>query len=242
MIPRIARFALLLAVLSAVAVALSGPGYRIGWWPLPVAFTLLRWATYAALGVAALALVVAIIARMGSTRPGLGASVAAIVIGVATSIAPLLMMARAKEVPPIHDITTDTDDPPQFVAALPLRVGAPNPTVYAGAALAAEQKQAFPQVVPVQLAMPPAQAWQRSLAAAQKMGWVIVGSAANDGRIEATDTTPFFGFSDDVVIRVRPIPSGSRIDIRSLSRIGRSDMGVNARRIERYLDRLRNES
>ena len=74
------------------------------------------------------------------------------------------------------------------------------------------------------------------------MGWAIVGSSAGEGRIEATDTTPFFGVKDDIVIRVRAADSGSRVDVRSLSRIGRSDMGTNARRIDKYLDTLRHES
>ena len=90
--------------------------------------------------------------------------------------------------------------------------------------------------------VPPPQAFQRALSAAQKMGWVIVNTAADEGRIEATDTTLFFGFNDDVVIRVTTAPSGSRVDVRSLSRIGRSDMGTNARRIEQYLQALTNAS
>ena len=242
MISPVARYPLLLAVLCAIAVGISGPGYRFGWWPLPVAFTVLRWATYAALGAALLGIIGAVITRPGSVRRGFGVALAAVLIGLATSAAPLAMMLRAKQVPPIHDISTDTDDPPQFVAVLPLRAGAANSAVYAGAVLAAQQKQAFPQLAPLLLAMPPAQAFQRALSAAQKMGWVIVNTAADEGRIEATDTTLFFGFNDDVVIRVTTAPSGSRVDVRSLSRIGRSDMGTNARRIEQYLQALTNAS
>jgi uncharacterized protein (DUF1499 family) len=94
-------------------------------------------------------------------------------------------------------------------------------------------------VQPLTLPVPPAQAFDRALAAARAMGWEIVDAAADQGRVEATATTFWFGFKDDVVVRVRPDASGSRIDVRSLSRVGRSDLGANAQRIRTYLDRLR---
>jgi uncharacterized protein (DUF1499 family) len=70
------------------------------------------------------------------------------------------------------------------------------------------------------------------------MGWEIVDSDPERGRIEATATTFWFGFKDDVVVRVRPASEGSRIDVRSVSRVGRSDVGTNAERIEEYLEKL----
>jgi uncharacterized protein (DUF1499 family) len=65
-----------------------------------------------------------------------------------------------------------------------------------------------------------------------------VAADSSAGRIEATATTPWFGFKDDVVIRVAPDPAGSRVDVRSVSRVGQSDVGTNARRIRAYLARL----
>ena len=70
------------------------------------------------------------------------------------------------------------------------------------------------------------------------MGWDIVAVAPQDFRIEATDTTLLFGFKDDVVIRVSAASGGSRVDVRSLSRVGRSDFGVNANRIRKYFKQL----
>ena len=67
------------------------------------------------------------------------------------------------------------------------------------------------------------------------MGWEIVASDPKTLRIEATDTTLWFGFKDDVVVRLTPSPTGSRIDVRSVSRVGKSDVGTNARRIKAYL-------
>ena len=67
------------------------------------------------------------------------------------------------------------------------------------------------------------------------MGWEIVGSNAEEGRIEATDTTLWFGFKDDVVVRIQPRGDESLVDVRSLSRVGKSDVGTNAQRIRAYL-------
>jgi uncharacterized protein (DUF1499 family) len=242
MISAFARYALLLAVLCAITVAVSGSGYRIGWWPLPTAFGMLRWSTYAAMAAIGLGAVGAVLTRPGTTRRGFGYALAAMVIGMVTIAGPLTLMARARQVPPIHDISTDTDDPPQFVAVLPLRAGAANPAAYGGPEVAAQQKKAFPHIVPLALRLPPEQAFARALIVAQGMGWEIAGISPADGRIEATDTTPFFGFKDDVVIRVTAAPAGSRIDMRSLSRIGRSDLGTNARRIGNFLRELGGDS
>jgi uncharacterized protein (DUF1499 family) len=77
-----------------------------------------------------------------------------------------------------------------------------------------------------------------ALQAARDMGWEIVDADPVEGRIEATDRTLWFGFADDVVIRLATTDSGTRLDVRSKSRIGGSDVGANARRIRRYLARL----
>ena len=97
---------------------------------------------------------------------------------------------------------------------------------------------AIPDFKPLDLPLPPADAFARALDAAKGMGWEIAATDAAAGRIEATATTPWFGFRDDVVIRVTPAPPGSRIDVRSVSRVGRSDLGTNAKRIRTFLDKL----
>jgi uncharacterized protein (DUF1499 family) len=89
------------------------------------------------------------------------------------------------------------------------------------------------------LSIPPDKAFEQALAAARKMGWVIVDANAADGRIEATDITFWFGFKDDIVIRVTPADQRSRVDMRSVSRVGKSDVGMNARRIRKYLKELK---
>ncbi|MDQ2664582.1 MAG: DUF1499 domain-containing protein [Gemmatimonadota bacterium] len=156
-----------------------------------------------------------------------------LIVGVATCA----RLAGGK--PPIHDITTDTNDPPQFVDVLPLRAGARNSAVYKGGRVAALQHAAYPDIAPVDLMIAPAAAFTKALAAANAMGWAIVASDSSAGRIEATATTRVFRFKDDVVIRIRPRDGGSRLDIRSVSRIGGSDLGKNASRIREFMLRLR---
>jgi uncharacterized protein (DUF1499 family) len=142
--------------------------------------------------------------------------------------------------PGIHDITTDTEQPPQYVAVLPLRANAPNKTEYPGESVAARQREAYPDVQPLTLDVAPPQAFDRALAVVREMGWALVEADAATGRIEATDTTFWFGFKDDVVVRVRPTGTGgSRIDVRSLSRVGGGDAGTNAKRIREFLAALK---
>jgi uncharacterized protein (DUF1499 family) len=138
----------------------------------------------------------------------------------------------------IHDITTDTETPPVFVAILPLRAGTPNTAEYGGPEVAAQQRTGYPDLKPLTLTIPPAQAFPHALAVAREMGWEIAANEPAEGRIEATDATFWFGFKDDVVVRITPAGSGSRIDVRSVSRVGRSDVGKNAERITEYLERI----
>jgi uncharacterized protein (DUF1499 family) len=151
---------------------------------------------------------------------------------------PWQMKRTAQRVPPIHDITTDSDDPPRFVDIVPLRKDAPNATDYGGPDLAAQQQAAYPDIQPVTLRLPGSQAFAQARKAAEAMGWDIVASNPEEGRIEATDTTLWFGFKDDIVIRIRSQDDESRIDVRSVSRVGKSDVGKNAQRIRAYIRRL----
>jgi len=154
-------------------------------------------------------------------------------------IVPWQWMQLAKRLPPIHDITTDTGNPPKFAAILALRKKASNPPDYGGPAIAAQQHTAYPDIKPPMLGVPPGDAFDKALAVARKMGWNIVDANKAAGRIEAVATTFWFGFRDDIVIRVEKSGLGSRVDIRSVSRVGISDIGTNAERIRKFLAEMR---
>ena len=150
----------------------------------------------------------------------------------------------APELPLIHDISTDTSDPPVFVDILPLRADAPNTAVYGGGegqtpeSLAAEQHRGYPDIEPQRFDEPPAAVFERAAAAARSLGWEIVAEVPEEGRIEAIDTTFWFRFRDDIVIRIRADGNGSVLDARSVSRVGLSDAGTNAARLRRFFAAL----
>lgn len=152
------------------------------------------------------------------------------------------MEMSANQAPPIHDITTDIVNPPRFVAITPLRAGATNSAEYGGAEIAVKQRKAYPDLKTVIVNTSQERAFQLALDAAQTMGWDIIASVPGEGRIEATDSTFWFGFKDDIVIRVTPAGYRSMVDVRSVSRVGISDTGTNAKRIREYLKALAKKS
>ena len=233
------RIPLMLALLALILLAVSGPGVRLGLWPFPFGFQVMRWAAYC--GLAAIAGSVFAFAVPSWRARGLRTLMFSIVLGSGVAYFPWQIVQQAKTLPPIHDISTDLLDPPAFVAILPLRANAANPAAYGGPEIAAAQRAAYPDVQPLTLSEPTAKAYARALAAARRSGWQIIAASQPSGRIEATATTPWFGFKDDIVVRVRPSADGSRIDVRSVSRVGSSDVGANAKRIRRYLAAVRSE-
>lgn len=233
----VSRLAATLGAVSLLALAATGPLHHLGLIGLAGAFGILKWSVYGALTTLVLAIVGIIIAarrRIGVSTAMTALALALIAIGSVGALA-----WQASRVPAIHDITTDTMQPPPFLAVVPLRAAALNPIDYGGPEIAAKQRAAYPDLGPLLLSDPPARAFDRALAAARSMGWELVASDPAGGRIEATDTTLWFGFKDDVVVRVTPQPTGSRVDVRSLSRVGGGDIGANAARIRSYLAALR---
>jgi uncharacterized protein (DUF1499 family) len=229
-----------LAILALVALAAGPLGWRLGWWHFRFAFYwLMPGAAFTALVGAAVSILA--LALGWSHLGGRGVLLAALGIALAAVVAYLpWQYNRLRGVlPPIHDITTDTDNPPAFVAALTLRPAGANTVAYEGADVAAKQKAAYPDIAPVKLGMGAAEAFKRALETAKAMsGWTVVDSDPATGRIEANETSRWFRFTDDVVIRVAADDAGSRIDMRSVSRVGRSDFGVNAGRIRAYMAAL----
>ncbi|HEU5297359.1 MAG TPA: DUF1499 domain-containing protein [Burkholderiaceae bacterium] len=232
----LAALALVAGVLSALAELLAGPAYRISALPLGAAIQTMRWGATVALGAAAVALV-ALLLSVASNAPVRGMAALALVLALVVAAPPLYMYRQLQHLPKIHDISTNTEDPPKFDAVLPLRQSARNPVDYP-ASTAAEQRNGYPDIEPLMLPLAPPAAFERAAKAAGEMGWDIVATSPETLRLEATDTTLLFGFKDDVVVRVTPQAQGSVVDVRSLSRVGGSDFGANAKRVRAYLKRL----
>ena len=164
-------------ILSAVAIIAamgSGAGVRIALWDFRQGFRILNWAAYIGIAGTVLSLVGALLGRPGKGRRGFLLAVAGIVLGTVAIGVPGNWYRIAKKVPMIHDITTDTENPPEFVSVLALRKDAPNSATYGGPEIAAQQHAAYPDIRPLVSVIPPAQAYECARSVARRMGWNIV--------------------------------------------------------------------
>jgi len=235
----IARAGFFIALTAGLAALLSGPGTNYGLWDYRTGISVLRWAAYGGVAAAALSLIGLIASLRIVIVKGFLWALLGVIVGSFLAGLMLHWKQVAESVPRIHDITTDTTSPPEFVALLRLRKSDENSPAYGGAEVAVRQLKAYPDIIPLMLPVPPDQAFERALAVARRLGWQIIDADKNTGRIEAVATTFWFGFKDDIVIRLRQKDSGSRIDIRSESRVGVSDLGKNAERIRKFLKAMK---
>jgi uncharacterized protein (DUF1499 family) len=215
----------LAALAGSVLLLGAGLGVRADLWHYRTGFMLLAAAAFIGLAAAALSILVLSLAKL--RRRGFRVPMAALAVGAAVALVPWQLQQHARSLPAIHDISTDTENPPRLAAA------------YGGQAIAEQQRKAYPEIQPLVLAVPPSVAFSRARDAAEELGWQIIAADRAAGRIEAVATTFWFGFKDDVAVRISAVRGGSRIDVRSVSRVGRSDAGANARRIREYLALLR---
>ena len=156
------------------------------------------------------------------------------------------IVGQARALPPIHDISTDLFDPPDYSdTVMDMRGDASNSvdllnaTTPDGQSVIAQQKEAYGDIEAIATGLPPEIAFDLALQTMRTRPWAIVTADKEGGRIEAVATSFWFGFRDDVVVRVRPDGQGARIDMRSTSRVGQSDLGANAGRMRVYLEDLR---
>ncbi len=238
---RLPLLALLLAIAAAVVLLLGPLGWRAGWWHFRVGFFyLMPGAFYCALAAVAVGLIALAPGARSQGRGKIATLVAALVIGGTIAYVSWHYNGMRGVYPAIHDITTDWDNPPQFSAILPLREAAKaNSVAYEGAGVSDLQRKAYPDIVALTLDLAPAEAFTRALDVARQLGWTIVASDKAAGRIEASQRTRWFSFTDDVVVRVTAAGAGSRVDLRSVSRLGRGDFGANATRVRRFLAAMR---
>ena len=219
------RITLTLAVLAGLLLMASGPGTRFGLWPFWVGFGMFAGALLVGLAAAGAAIVGLVLPfQRAHSAPLLAA---ALVLGVVSAAVPLDYVRRVKTLPYINDISTDTWRPPQFSPPKPYQSHFPE-----------LQRIGYPNLHPIELALRPREAFARAAKTARDEGWEITVLDESAGRIEAVVTTRWFGFKDDVAIRITPAGAGSRVDMRSKSRFGRSDVGANAGRIGEFLARL----
>lgn len=234
----IAGVAFVFALIAALVIVAGVFSARMG-----IVAQLTGFGVFAIGQLLALAALLVSLAGLMRTRRGVRAGRGRAAAGLTLSVILLLPLAfflpAALSVPPIHDITTDTQNPPQFSAIKALRTEVENDLTYAGPPVASLQQEAYPDIVPLILPLSPAQAFGKAKSVAAELRWRIVSANPETGYIEAVDETLLFGFRDDIAIRITADEAGAtRIDIRSASRVGQSDLGANAKRIEQFMQAL----
>ncbi len=227
----------LISLIAVLLVALAGPLYKFGLIDLATAFTGFKFGVFT--GIAALILL-GIQLLFKRNTASIGSALISAVLAITAIAIPLSMMNTAKNVPPIHDISTDLVNPPAFVAIAPLRADAPNPVAYDGIETAEQQRTAYPDLQTLRYDQTQPELIEATKQAIENLGWELVNIDADKGIVEATDTTAWFGFKDDVVVRVTDNENERLVDIRSKSRIGGSDLGKNAARVHKLIDELDN--
>ena len=236
------------SVVAALLLPIGALGSRIGLWPFTIGFLFLGAGAIAAAAAALLGLVGVIFAAVRSWQREIAPLAIGSILGVVTLGVLFVQYSAAQSVPPIHNITTNFDDPPQFDAVVPLRGEGANPHVYDAEqpvgtrTLAAAQRQAWPELGTQRFELGLEEASERALLVVEGMGLALVhaklDAVAGEAVIEATDTTFWFGFKDDMVVRLRTDGAETMVDVRSVSRVGQSDLGLNARRIVTFLHRF----
>lgn len=248
----IQRLGFVFLILSPLVFIVAALGYRFGFWGLGVAFGTLTQK------IGPLALLITLILGVAGLllgfilkpRKGIIISLLAILVPAAGMFHAKSVTNTARTLPFIHDITTDTQNPPVFTSAIlsqRAKTKGVNTVDYAGkldrpdgTLVSVLQVKGYPDIRPVILEDAPDVAFGRAKAAVSAMGWTVAAEDAGTGLIEATDTTFWYGFKDDVVVRVMPSEGGgSVVDIRSVSRIGKSDIGANAERIRKFIKTIR---
>jgi len=228
------------AVVALVLLPMGALGSRLGIWSFGTGFLFLGGGAVLSI----IGLLGGIAGAVVSLRSGRQADRAPLAIGAAVCAGIVVLLGMqfntARSVPPIHDISTDPDEPPAFEVVTSLRGAGSNPLAYDAEKLAPAQRGAYPWVVPLHVGAEPRVVFDATLEVLSALGLEIVNSDREALLVEAVATTFWFGFKDDVVVRIRPLPDGgSRVDVRSVSRVGQSDLGANAARIGRILDGLR---
>jgi len=257
---KMARLVLILALLLPVYFAGAALGARFGLfdWRFGLGTLIVEWGPKLLIGLLVVAIVTLVATLAKAPRRGWRSALVAVLIPALGLGYLAWARAQSADIPPIHDVSTRPNDPPPFSAALlSQRAESPdtNPVVsltvpistlkkyegprfaqMAGQTLGQIAAEAYPSVRPLITTATPEVAYAAALAEARAKGWAIVSEDASTGTLNATATTFWFGFKDDVAVRVQAEGAGSVIDVRSTSRVGLGDIGANAARIEGYLD------
>ncbi|MSQ73640.1 MAG: DUF1499 domain-containing protein [Betaproteobacteria bacterium] len=236
----LALLCLVVAIGDAIAGLFSGIGYRLDLWDYRDGLGALRYVFWLAAATAAVAVLAVIVGALTGRWGAVSAGGLAVLIAAITAYVPWNLRQIAQRVPAIHDISTDTVNPPRYVRVAALRKKSDHPVAYDGPEVAALQKAGYPDIAPIVLRAPAERVFEAAKSVLAGMGIKLLEADPALGRLEATETSQLFGFEDDVVVRIVAGADGTTtVDMRSKSRAGRSDLGINANRIRVFTAALR---
>ncbi|MEA3018313.1 MAG: hypothetical protein QOI38_3035 [Sphingomonadales bacterium] len=246
------RLTLLAAVLSiggalAALIAAYGSGHE--YWHFRSGLKALRYCFFAAAAGGLLALVAIFLRRRGGGRLGL-LNLIALLVSLAFCFYLYSLYRTAYSVPPIHDVSTNLVDYPRYyrlrvrddnLASVPADRRPDLAALTPRERWMAYHRDAYRDLATLRVQWPVAETVGRAERLARDRGWEVVTVDTGQGILEAVATSRFFRFKDNIVVRVRPLSAGggSMVDMRSMSRVGVSDVGANARRIRDFLADLR---
>ena len=240
---KIARLLCVTGLVVAIACALvalgAGLGYRFGWWHFRTGIGTLGYVFWVAAGTALFCAAALVLAAARANASAVVMGIAGLAIAGVTAWIPYSLRMTANSVPAIHDISTDLSNPPQFVRVATLRKPDDHPVTYDGPAVGEQQRKAYPDLAPLVLKAPREKVFAAAQGALGSMGLEVVEADAAQGRMEATATSLLFGFKDDVVVRIADDANGTKVDVRSKSRVGRNDFGMNAKRVRAFQAKLK---
>lgn len=236
---RLAAWGLRIGIVGLIVLALCILGNRFELVHFGIAVRGLALAALIGL-IGAVVSAVGLVLALVTSRSGIRTAIAGLVVGLLVAAPIGQAIIAGSKLPRIHDISTDLDNPPAFSAVVAARGETSNPLDRAAPAdLAEQQRTAYPDIATLTIAAQPGKVYETALDTAREMGWEIVASTPETGTIEATATTRIMNFKDDIAVRVTEAGEGANVDVRSVSRVGESDLGANANRIRTYLYELK---
>lgn len=228
-------------VLGVAALPVGALGTRYGLWSPEVGLGLFGVGVLVVF-VSGVLGTISLLARGRRGERGGNAPEAAIVAAIIVGVLVFPFAEAGFRAPAIHQVTTDLENPPEFMRIRTLRAPDANPLALTPEVVAS-QRESYPWIRPLVVPIPPDEAYQTALQVIEEVMVLEVVYADPILRtIEATATTFWFGFKDDVAVRVSPARTGARVDVRSVSRFGGSDLGVNAGRVAEFFTRFLGES
>lgn len=229
---RLLRWSQRLALTLLLMLPLSVAGVRYGLFGYQVGLAVFALCCIGALLILLTMVVASLVPRYGDERRHA-------LFGALIALPPVILMASlargAGDYPPIHDIVTNPDDPPEFIVGKLVRTSEHN-SLEIKPEVVAIQREAYPDITTIVSELTTREAFARAEDTVDALGWNVYNSDFRKGLIEASYTSDWFGFVDDIVVDVRRRPGGTFIDLRSISRVGRGDLGANARRIRAFRD------